>query len=68
MGIAAMRIGVDFDNTLVCYDRAFAAVGTEAGLLPADFTGGKDAAKNWLLRERPDGYLWSGCRASSMAS
>jgi hypothetical protein len=53
-----MRIGVDFDNTLVCYDRAFAAVGTEAGLLPADFTGGKDAAKNWLLRERPDGYLW----------
>jgi hypothetical protein len=53
-----MRIGVDFDNTLVCYDRAFATVGTEAGLLPADFTGGKDAAKSFLLRERPDGYLW----------
>src|SRR3984893_5282931 len=54
----AMRIGVDFDNPLVCYDRAFAAVGKEAGLLPADFTGGKDAAKRWLYRERPDGYLW----------
>jgi len=53
-----MRIGVDFDNTLVCYDRAFAAVGKEAGLLPADFIGGKDAAKCWLHRERPDGYLW----------
>jgi len=53
-----MRIGVDFDNTLVCYDRAFAAVGREAGLLPADFTGGKDAVKCRLLRERPDGYLW----------
>jgi hypothetical protein len=53
-----MRIGVDFDNTLVCYDRAFAAVGNEAGLLPADFTGGKDAVKCRLLRERPDGYLW----------
>lgn len=53
-----MRIGVDFDNTLVCYERAFAAVGKEAGLLPADFTGGKDAAKRWLCRERPDGYLW----------
>ena len=53
-----MRIGVDFDNTLVCYDRAFAAVGKEAGLLSADFAGGKDAAKRWLLGERPDGYLW----------
>jgi hypothetical protein len=53
-----MRIGVDFDNTLICYDRAFAAVGREAGLLPADFTGGKDAAKRWLCRERPDGFLW----------
>jgi hypothetical protein len=53
-----MRIGVDFDNTLVCYDRAFAAVGREAGLLPADFAGGKEAVKRWLLRERPDGYLW----------
>jgi hypothetical protein len=53
-----MRIGVDFDNTLVCYDRAFALVGKEAGLLPADFSGGKDAAKRFLYRERADGYLW----------
>jgi hypothetical protein len=53
-----MRIGVDFDNTLVSYDRAFAAVGKEEGLLPADFAGGKEAAKRWLCRERPDGYLW----------
>jgi hypothetical protein len=53
-----MRIGVDFDNTLVSYDRAFAAVGKEEGLLPADFGGGKDAAKRWLYRARPDGYAW----------
>jgi hypothetical protein len=53
-----MRIGVDFDNTLVSYDRAFAAVGKEEGLLPADFTGGKDAAKRRLYEERPDGHLW----------
>lgn len=58
MGIPTMRIGVDFDNTLVCYDRAFAIVGKEAGLLPADFAGGKEAAKRRLLHERPDGYLW----------
>ena len=53
-----MRIGVDFDNTLVSYDRAFATVGKEAGLLPADFLGGKEAAKRALMRERPDGYSW----------
>jgi hypothetical protein len=53
-----MRIGVDFDNTLVSYDRAFATVGKEEGFLPGDFAGGKDAAKRWLYRERPDGYLW----------
>jgi hypothetical protein len=53
-----MRIGVDFDNTLVSYDRAFATVGKEEGLLPGDFVGGKDAAKRRLYRERPDGYLW----------
>ena len=53
-----MRIGVDFDNTLVSYDHAFATVGKEAGLLPPDFAGGKEAAKRRLMRERPDGYLW----------
>jgi hypothetical protein len=53
-----MRIGIDFDNTLVSYDRAFALVGMEEGLLPADFVGGKEAVKYWLYRERPDGYLW----------
>ena len=53
-----MRIGVDFDNTLVSYDRAFATVGKEERLLPADFTGGKEAAKRWLYQARPDGYLW----------
>jgi hypothetical protein len=53
-----MRIGIDFDNTLVSYERAFAEVGREEGLLPPGFTGGKAAAKHWLLAERPDGRLW----------
>jgi len=53
-----MRIGVDFDNTLVSYDRAFVLVGQEEGLLPSDFTGGKEAVKRFLLEKRPDEYLW----------
>jgi len=30
-----MRIGIDLDNTLICYDEAFLRVGREEGLLPA---------------------------------
>lgn len=53
-----MRIGVDFDNTLVCYDRAILEIGREEGILPRHFVGSKEAAKRWLLKERPDGLLW----------
>jgi hypothetical protein len=53
-----MKIGIDFDNTLVDYELAFPKVGKAEGLLPAEFTGGKLEAKDWLTRERPDGYLW----------
>jgi len=33
----AMRIGLDLDNTLICYDQAFLRVGKEEGILPASF-------------------------------
>ncbi|CAN5885478.1 hypothetical protein BH11PSE3_BH11PSE3_04100 [soil metagenome] len=53
-----MRVGIDLDNTLICYDQAFARVGKEEGLLPAAFDGNKVEVKRALLAERPDGYLW----------
>jgi hypothetical protein len=49
-----MRIGVDFDNTLACYDRVFAAAAVEAGLAPPDCI----QDKAWLgdyIRRLPDG-------------
>jgi hypothetical protein len=54
----AMRIGLDLDNTLICYDQAFLRVGKEEGILPASFAGNKAAVKRALLAERPDGSLW----------
>ena len=54
----AMRIGLDLDNTLICYDQAFLRVGKEEGILSASFVGNKAAVKRALLVERPDGYLW----------
>jgi len=53
-----MKIGIDFDNTLANYDVAFARVGKEEGLLPNSFDGNKEHVKQWLLQQRPDGYLW----------
>lgn len=53
-----MRIGIDLDNTLICYDQAFQRVGREEGLLPASFEGDKAAVKRALLKRRPDGLLW----------
>jgi hypothetical protein len=53
-----MRIGLDLDNTLICYDQAFLTVGKDAGLLPHSFRGDKRAVKQALLAERPDGLLW----------
>ena len=53
-----MRIGLDLDNTLICYDQAFLRVGKEEGILPASFEGNKVAVKRALLAERSDGYLW----------
>jgi hypothetical protein len=53
-----MRVGIDLDNTLICYDGAFARVGKEEGILPGSFEGNKAAVKRTLLAERPDGLLW----------
>lgn len=53
-----MKVGIDLDNTLICYDQAFARVGREEGLLPSSFEGSKVDVKRALLARRQDGYLW----------
>ena len=41
-------IGIDFDNTIVCYDQLFARAAVELKLLPAGFDGDKKAVKQHL--------------------
>src|SRR5690349_18737381 len=43
-----MRIGLDFDNTIVCYDAAFYRAARDRDLIPADVTPTKDGVRNWL--------------------
>jgi hypothetical protein len=43
-----MRIGIDFDNTIVCYDDAFHRAALDRGLIPADVTPTKGGVRDWL--------------------
>jgi hypothetical protein len=49
-----MRIGIDFDNTLIDYDRVFLEAARERGLVPRDFAGSKKAVRD-AIRLLPDG-------------
>jgi hypothetical protein len=43
-----MRIGIDFDNTIACYDGVFHAAARERGLIPADIGGDKNSVRDHL--------------------
>jgi hypothetical protein len=51
-----VRIGVDFDNTLISYDEVFRAAARERGLLGSGFAGNKQAVRD-AIRSLPDGEL-----------
>jgi hypothetical protein len=41
-----MRLGIDLDNTIICYDEAFSYVAKQRELIPPDWSGSK-----WEVRE-----------------
>ena len=43
-----MRIGVDFDNTIACYDGVFHAAAIERGLIPRDLAADKNSVRDFL--------------------
>jgi hypothetical protein len=51
-----LRIGIDFDNTIITYDDVFRAAAKAKGLIAADFTGSKQAVRD-AIRLLPDGEL-----------
>jgi hypothetical protein len=51
-------IGVDFDNTIVCYDDLFHRVAVEQGLIPASVPATKGAVRGYL-EERGQGDTWT---------
>jgi hypothetical protein len=43
-----MRIGIDFDNTIACYDGVFHKAALERGLVPAELPTSKNAVRDYL--------------------
>lgn len=44
-----MKIGIDFDNTIICYDEVFCNISRRYGYVQQDFQGGKSEIKNKIL-------------------
>jgi hypothetical protein len=58
--VSYVRIGIDFDNTIICYDKVFAAAAHRRGLMPDGWTGSKIEVREYL-RAQPGGELgWQG--------
>jgi hypothetical protein len=51
-----MRIGIDFDNTIITYDEVFRAAARAQGLIESGFDGSKQAVRD-AIRLLPDGEL-----------
>ncbi len=61
----ARRIGIDFDNTLVCYDRLFLQLAQEEGhALPTNL-GGKTALRDWLRLQPAGEIAWQRLQAQA---
>lgn len=45
------RIGIDFDNTIICYDKVFNKVGVEKKMIPEDLPEGKGFVRDYLRQE-----------------
>ena len=58
--MSGVRIGIDFDNTIICYDQVFAAAARQRGLVSDEWTGSKTDVREYL-RSKPGGELaWQG--------
>lgn len=60
-----LRIGVDFDNTLIRYDEVFRDLAAARGWLPKGFAASKDAVKKRLLALDGHDLRWQALQAQA---
>jgi len=71
---SGIRVGIDFDNTIVCYDEIFYRVALERGLIPSDTPKNKESVRD-SLRQAGKEAIWTemqgyvyGARMSDVAA
>jgi hypothetical protein len=60
-----MRIGIDFDNTIAGYDRLFARLAVEAGVLAGSQGGGKRAVRDAVRQSAEGDVAWQRLQAQA---
>lgn len=57
-----MRLGLDFDNTIICYDRLFHRVALKKGLIPSNVPATKNSVRDYLRQHdmEPEWTLMQG--------
>ena len=58
--MSGVRIGIDFDNTIICYDKVFAAVARQRGLVPEGWEGLKTDVRDHLRSRAGGEFAWQG--------
>jgi hypothetical protein len=53
-----MKIGIDFDNTIVCYDKIFYDIALEKSLVPKDTPTNKSGVRNFLRKSNRED-IWT---------
>ena len=58
--MSGVRIGIDFDNTIICYDEVFSAAAQQRGLIRDGWMAAKSEIRDYL-RSQPGGEVaWQG--------
>jgi len=54
-----MRIGIDFDNTIICYDKVFNKTAVDLAFIPKDLASGKNYVRDYLREiDQEDKWIW----------
>lgn len=60
-----LRVGLDFDNTLISYDAVFRSLALRRGWIPARLPASKSAVKELLLRADKNDLRWQALQAEA---
>ena len=53
-----MRLGLDLDNSLICYDQVFFNIAKELDIVPSTWQGNKRQLKEYLYRSEEGRACW----------